>query len=170
MPRESIARRVRRIHALEHATIHILSARFPHRSFIGRSDRKGFVLIGEASPKDILDAANSALHRLQRGEASLAYHPNCGTNLAVTGAATGTAAFLTTLSFRESGWRKRLEQLPTVILTTTVALILSRPLAALAQRHLTTDPDPGNLSVVNVEPLSIRGATAHRVAILDQYE
>lgn len=162
---DSYLQTLRRIHAIEHATIHLLSRRFPHRTFVGHSDRSGFIIIGETSSDEVRKAAESALTRLQHGEASLAYHPNCGTNLVVTGLLVGTTSFLTTISFRETSWRRRLEQLPTVVLAATTALVAARPLAALAQRHLTTDPDPGNLRVHDVEAVSFAGTAAFRVHV-----
>jgi len=162
---DSYLQTLRRIHAIEHATIHVLSRRFPQRMFVGRSDRNGFVIIGKASADEIHKAAEAALTRLRRGETSLAYHPNCGTNLVVTGLLVGTTSFLTTISFRETSWRRRLEQLPTVVLAATTALVAARPIAALAQRHLTTNPDPGDLRIHDVEAVSFAGTAAYRVHV-----
>lgn len=165
MPSDSIIQRIRRIHALEHATIHILTARHPRRFFAGRSSQHGFIILGNASKDDISSASAQALARLQKGERELAYHPNCGTNLVVAGMMAGSASFLTTLSFKERSWKSRLEQLPTVISVTTLALLAAQPLARIAQQRLTTDPDPGSMEIVRVEPVPFGSQTAHRVIV-----
>lgn len=165
MPSDPTLQRMRRIHALEHATIHVLSARHPRRFFAGRSDRHGFIILGKATLENITSAAASALKRLQDGEKELAYHPNCGTNLVVAGLLAGTASFLTTISFRDKSWKDRLEQLPTVVAVTTLTLLAAQPLARLAQERVTTNADPGTMQIVRVEPVSLGGKTAHRVIV-----
>lgn len=86
--------RIRRNHALEHATIHLLAARFPQRPIVGRSDTGGFTLFADLPTEAIEEAAAEALARLRDGDRRMALHPNCGTNLLTTGVLTGSAAFL----------------------------------------------------------------------------
>jgi hypothetical protein len=86
--------RIRRNHALEHATIHLLSARPVRTLLVGRSDSRGFYLMGEVPTDDVESAVLQALARLRAGEARLAVHPNCGTNLVTGAALAGTASFL----------------------------------------------------------------------------
>src|SRR5438270_13376131 len=78
-----LSRRVRRNHALEHATITILSGMVPNLTVSARSSSRGFVILGDVDLGLLRRAADEALQRLQAGEAELAIHPNCGTNLAV---------------------------------------------------------------------------------------
>jgi hypothetical protein len=63
---------MRRNHALEHATIHIVSRRFPNSTFIGRSDSRGFFLFGDISTESLRDCIGEALARLRHGEKQLA--------------------------------------------------------------------------------------------------
>src|SRR5512140_1336514 len=74
----------RRNHALEHATIHILSERFLGQHMLGHSNPTGFLLVGELPTEDVREAASEALSRLQNGEHYLAIHEGCGTNYIVT--------------------------------------------------------------------------------------
>ena len=53
--------RTRQHHAIEHATIHILSARHPGRSFTGYSDPLGFTVFGELDEYDLQTAVGDAL-------------------------------------------------------------------------------------------------------------
>src|SRR5436853_4430761 len=76
-------RRIRQNHALEHATITILSGMVPELSVSARSSSDGFIIFGDVDLGALRRALDEALHRLQAGEAELAIHPNCGTNLAV---------------------------------------------------------------------------------------
>src|SRR6266700_5953466 len=78
-----LSRRVRRNHALEHATITILSGMVPNLTVSARSFSNGFVIFGDVDLGLLRRALDEALSRLQAGEAELAIHPNCGTNLVV---------------------------------------------------------------------------------------
>src|SRR6476620_10358207 len=76
-------RRVRQNHALEHATITILSRHVQDLRVSARSTSRGFTIFGDVDLGQLRRALDEALRRLQAGEAQLAIHPNCGTNLVV---------------------------------------------------------------------------------------
>jgi hypothetical protein len=145
--------RIRRNHGLEHATIHILSARHPRTTLIGRSDSAGFYLYGNVGPEEVRIAADQALARLRAGEHALALHPNCGTNLLTAGVLAGTASFASLLGTRRDRWQDRWERFPLAVLGSVFALIVARPLGMALQRHVTTQGDPGGLEITSVEPV-----------------
>jgi hypothetical protein len=84
---------VRQVHALEHATVWVLSGTPKSSAFRtvtqdddrwgGLSTHQGFYLFGEVETERLTHAVHKALHRLMAGEWHLAVHPRCGTNLAV---------------------------------------------------------------------------------------
>src|SRR5207245_10808680 len=76
-------RRIRQNYALEHATITILSGMVPNLRISARSSSRGFIIFGDVDLGQLRRALDEALRRLQAGEAQLAIHPNCGTNLVV---------------------------------------------------------------------------------------
>jgi hypothetical protein len=159
-----ILQHVRRNHALEHATIHLLSARFPDRTFIGRSDARGFYIYGSISTETLRSAIDQALARLQAGESHLAIHPNCGTNIVTSGFLAGSAAFLSLSGgWSEERWSERVDRLLLAILTSTLALIVSRPLGVLLQKRVTTLAQPGDLQVVSIRRRVQGRSTIHRV-------
>ena len=96
----AILQQTRQHHAIEHATIHLLAARFPRRVMAGMSDPWGFTLFGQLSTEAIEEAVEEAIQRLQDGEEELAFHPNCGTNFTTTILLATAAAFLGSV-----GWR-----------------------------------------------------------------
>lgn len=142
----------RRNHALEHATIHILSARFPGLAMAGHSNPTGFFLIGNLSIDDIRTASSEALTRLQNGESRLALHEGCGTNYVVTGALAGTFALLGMIGTRNT--RQRFERFPLLMLLSALAFMLGQPLGLALQKQVTTQPDPGGLTIEDVYPVS----------------
>ena len=158
--------RIRRNHALEHATIHVLSGRFPNKSFIGRSDPKGFFLYGDITMDEVRAAADEALARLRRGDAHLAIHPNCGTNLVTSGLLAGSASFFALIGIGNKNWRQRLERLPMAITLTMISLIIAQPLGKAVQKHVTTDGDPGQLEIIDVQEMQGFHGTTHRVLTL----
>src|SRR5579883_605184 len=76
-------RRIRQNHALQHATITVLSRMVPDLRVSARSSSTGFIIFGDVDLGQLRRAVDEALARLQAGEAELAIHPNCGTNLVV---------------------------------------------------------------------------------------
>jgi hypothetical protein len=140
---EPIAR-VRRHHAIEHATVTLLSERNPNLRIVGRSDTTGFFIYGEVERAELEDAARRALARLQNGEAALAIHPRCGTNLVVAGLLSALAAILAI------GRKPSLDKIPNVILATTIAGFIAQPLGAKFQERVTTSPDARGARVAGI--------------------
>jgi len=153
--------RVRRNHALEHATLQLLNRTHPQTLLIGRSDPKGFLLYGEVPIEAVGQAVFGAARRLRAGEKRLALHPNCGTNL-VTAATLATLATALALGGAQ-GTRRRIERLPLAVLASLAALLLARPAGELAQRYLTTQAEIGSLQVTSIERLTRPGPAVHRV-------
>lgn len=152
--------RIRRNHGLEHATIHMLSARYPRTSIAGRADRNGFLILGMLPTEAVRQCTEQAMQRLRAGELHLAIHPNCGTNFLTTAVLAGLASYGSLLGGPSQRWRDRLERLPLAILATVLALIIAQPLGAAAQRHITTSGEIGDLRVLEVRRA---GPRLHRV-------
>jgi hypothetical protein len=155
--------RIRRNHALEHATIHLLSARVPRTVLIGRSDSRGFYLAGEVSTDALQHTVHQALARLQAGESGLAVHPNCGTNLMTGAILAGSASFLVAGMARRRRWSDWLEQWPAALLAAALGLAVAQPLGTAIQRRVTTAAQPGELRILSVRRLRARTPTLHRV-------
>ena len=139
-----IVTQLRQNHALEHATMHILSRQNPQIRLMGRSTLSGFLIYGLVDTEDIVDAASEGLARLQQGEGHLAVHPHCGTNLAVTGLLAGAAAFSVSLGRS----RSRLDRLPVALMAATLAAVVAQPLAHRIQERITTTPDVDGIYIV----------------------
>ncbi len=142
-----LVRRTRQHHAIEHATIHVLSERYPQRRFSGYSDPFGFTLYGEVDEYGLQRAVGDALLRLQAGESSLAIHPNCGTNLATSGALATLAALIT-----GGGRRGFWDRFATSLVFVIPALIIARPLGYRLQRY-TTLADVADRWLAEIQPV-----------------
>ena len=117
LPVEPVSR-IRRNHALEHATLQILAQKDPGRRMAGYSDSSGFWVMGDLSLEDLQLAVDEAQARLRAGKSRLAIHPFCGTNFVATGAVAGSLAWLGMLGGR--GLRDKLDRWPMVISLVTV--------------------------------------------------
>ena len=150
---------LRQVHALEHATVWVLSENKsiyspPVKSANLQSDNEllgglstehGFYLYGDVNISHLRRAVTLAQNRLTRGEWDLAVHPRCGTNLSVAmlltaGLAIGVHLLL---PFRP------IEQLIGLGLAATTASELAPDLCSIAQRYLTT-AIPFNLETENI--------------------
>ena len=150
----SLVSRIRRNHALEHATIHLLSARFPKAVFLGRSDVGGFSLLADVTGEAVSMAAHEALARLRGGDHRLALHPNCGTNLLTASLLAGTAAYVTLTGASSRGWRDRFDPLP---------LAVPRPPGSHPRRRAPPKADPQGLGVHSVHTWTRGPTRLHRV-------
>ncbi len=140
---------IRRNHGLEHATINLLSKKFPATSFSGYSDHKGFWIVGDVSTDALLETAQQALIRMKGGERGLAIHANCGTNYVTAGLLAGSLTWLATLGSGNS-FKKKLDRWPLMVMLVTGALIVAQPLGPKVQEHVTTSGEPGNLMVKQI--------------------
>ena len=166
---------LRQVHALEHATVWVLSRslspRLPWRSSSnfqvdnellgGLSTDQGFYLYGEVNISDLRRAVTLALHRLIDGEWDLAVHPRCGTNVSVAmlltaGLAVGMHLLLP---------RGPIEQLIGLGLAATTAAELAPNIGVWTQQYVTTSI-PFNLAIENITGTrDVWGREAHFVKV-----
>jgi Domain of unknown function (DUF6391) len=139
---------IRQVHALEHATVWMLSDAVNFKksklstSYLsadnetigGLSTEKGFYLYGEINPLKLRRAVNLALIRLQQGEWNLALHPRCGTNSSV--AAMLTAGMAVTAHFALP--RSPFHQIMGMGLAAITANYLAPDLGIYVQKYITT--------------------------------
>lgn len=155
--------KVRRVHALEHAAITLMSARDPHLRLVGRSTAKGFWLYGDVDTEEVRTCTEEALRRLREGQAELAIHPRCGTNLAVAGLLTGFSSFIASTSLGRH--EHALNKLPRVVMAATAAMIVAQPLGLLVQEKVTTCPDASRLSVGPIKRTERGNLVIHFVTV-----
>jgi Domain of unknown function (DUF6391) len=155
--------RIRRNHGLEHATLHVLSERFPRTSLAGHSDAGGFWILGDISQDDLQEAVTTALARLKSGEVELAVHPNCGTNFVTSGTFAGIAASMAMFGAGKR-MRDKLERVPLAASLATLALVAAQPLGLYLQEKYTTSGIPGDLKIVEISQSPRKQINAYRVS------
>jgi hypothetical protein len=146
---------IRQVHALEHATVWVLSEMAggtrsnPNVGLAGllggMSTDQGFYLYGTVNTADLQRAVHTALQRMVQGDWDLAVHPNCGTNLSVGMMVTAGLALGSTLLFPKGP----IAQLIGFGMAATVASQIAPDLGSLAQRFVTTSI-PFNLAIDNI--------------------
>lgn len=165
---------LRQVHALEHATVWVLSEsdasgatatpkarQIDNELLGGLSTDQGFYLYGQVNMASLQRAVRVALQRLTSGEWDLAVHPRCGTNLSVgmlltAGLAVGIHLMLP---------RGPIEQLLGLGVAATTAAQLAPELGILAQRYMTT-AIPFNLAIQDITVThDIWGRSAHFVQV-----
>jgi hypothetical protein len=149
---------VKQNHALEHATIVLLSKKFPDVRFAGISFAAGFFVFGDIPTEAIRPTAEEALQLLRTSQPELAVHERCGTNLAVAGMLTGLSAMTV------AKLRKPYNTANNVILASTAALILARPLGLTVQRYFTTQTPNSSMTITGVKPITLFGTPSHFVS------
>ncbi len=148
---------VKQNHALEHATIVLLARKFPEVRFSGISFAAGFFVFGDIPTEAVLPTAQEALQLLRTSQPELAVHERCGTNLAVAGALTGLSAMTI------AKLRRPYNSFNNVMLASTAALVLARPLGLLVQRHVTTQTPNETMTIEGVRRMTVLGTPAHFV-------
>ena len=162
----SLISRTRRNHGLEHATLNLLAKTHPRKPFAGHSDTGGFWILGDIPTDELYQTITDALEKLRSGQSSLAIHQNCGTNLLVSGFASGLAGAAGLIGVGKRP-RDKFERIPIITALSVLALILSRPLGPIIQKNLTTSGTPGPLKVISITKQSLNGVSAHRVKTQD---
>lgn len=137
-------RRTRQNHALEHATVTLLSQALPDLNASARSNSRGFIIFADLDMGEVRRASAEALDRLRAGEAELAIHPNCGTNLAV-----GLSMAIVGSLFALTALRPR-TRIATVAAGSLVGMTVARPVGTLMQRYITTLPDVHDIRIRSV--------------------
>lgn len=135
---------VRRNHGLEHATVHVMTAKNPELRLVGRADTNGFYIYGDVPTEELDAAAHEAIDRMQHGEGRLAVHPRCGTNLVVAGLLTAIAAVVAL------GRKPSLRRIPDAIIATTLAAFVAQPLGLSVQEHITTSPNAAGARIAGI--------------------
>jgi hypothetical protein len=153
---KSLVNRVRRNHALEHATIAIMLNRLGPMRVVGRAAHDGFYIYGNVATDKLRGFADEALHRLQRGEAHLAVSPLCGTNLVVAGVLAGLGSYL-----GASAGRKGLDRFSTAMFAAILGMLAAQPVGRLIQQRYTTSPDLHDVRIVAVDRMA--GGKVHKV-------
>jgi hypothetical protein len=164
---------LRQVHALEHATVWVLSeieakrhsffSTFPadDKNLGGLSTEKGFYLYGSILSPKIKNAAKVALERIKQGEWHLALHPRCGTNASVGVALTAGSILIAHILLP----KRPIEQLIGFALATAIAEGLKPELGMSVQKYLTT-AIPFNLEIGDVrETTDVWGRSAHFVDV-----
>jgi len=166
---------LRQVHALEHATVWVLSElqsasdskgasktrQVDNELLGGLSTEQGFYLYGQVNMASLQRAVRVALQRLTSGEWNLAVHPRCGTNVSVgmllgAGLALGIHLLLP---------RGPIEQLLGLGVAATTAAQLAPELGILAQRYVTT-AIPFNLAIEDITATrDFWGRSAHFVQV-----
>jgi hypothetical protein len=159
---------LRQVHALEHATVWVLSqsgpaatARADNDLLGGMSTDQGFYLYGRVNIAQLRQAVREALQRIASGEWDLAVHPRCGPNLSVGMLLTAGLAVGINLALP----RGPILQLLGLGAAAAAAAQLAPDVGALAQRYVTT-AIPFNLGVVDISVThDFWGREAHFVRV-----
>ncbi len=165
----SFIHRIRRNHALEHATLNLLGKRHPGAQAMGISGPRGFTIYTSLTAEEIVPAVMEALKRLKAGESALRVHRNCGTNTVVTATLT-TLATLLGIRGEKPSIGKTLERLPHLILLNVLALLAAPTLAEWVQGTFTTDANVAGMEIASVFTDYHRGLQRIRVHTRQVYD
>ena len=157
---------LRQVHALEHATVWVLSnlenkQNRDNTSIGGLATEQGFFLYGKINLLLLDKAVKIALKRLQQGEWDLALHPRCGTNTAVAAAMTTTAMLAAHVILPKDFF----SQIVGVGLTGLACNHLAPEIGMSVQKYLTTSI-PFNLKVQEISrEIDQQGRSAHFISL-----
>lgn len=149
-------------HAIEHATIHILSRMAPFTSMAGRSNSRGFYIYGDVPTDMLRRAVDEAIGRLQRGERQLAIHPNCGTNMLASAVLAAGGTMLAVTGTKGRGW---IEQAPAGVLGALIGVVMGQLVGMRLQAKVTTDANLPPVRVTEIERRQLGKRVFHWVGL-----
>ena len=139
-------RRVRRNHALEHATVTLMLEEGVRGPLGGYSTPWGFFIVGDLSKEQLARIVDDALFSLNMGRSEMAISPHCGTNMAVAALFSGVLTRLVLGKSKEGRWKR----MPLVLGAVVVGALLSKPVGNALQRRFTTLSEMDGLEVVSI--------------------
>ncbi|MGI6367981.1 MAG: DUF6391 domain-containing protein [Anaerolineae bacterium] len=158
----SILARIRKNHALEHATLHMLEQGPLPGPVAAHSDWNGITFYGRVDRDVLCRALTRALSALQAGESHLALHSRCGSTIAVP----VLSGLIIGLLLHHMSHTTRKESASALTLAGVLSpLLCAEPLALGAQKQLLTDPHVGSAELLTLRTLSFGRITLHRAAI-----
>lgn len=134
----------------------------PELRVSARSTSRGFTVFGNVDLGQLRRASDEALRRLQAGEAELAIHPNCGTNLVVGASFVALGALI---GMSASRMRTRMASLA---LFPVIGVNAARPLGQLVQKYITTLPDLRGVRVTEIYRRKLLGFTVVEVRTIQE--
>jgi len=137
-------KRLRKNHALEHATINVIEERFGPTNLAGLARKDGFYIKGFVDPILLEEAARVALFRMKRGEKSLAVHKRCGTTMAMVN-------FIAAVTFLLLLFLTGYLTVLNVLLALLVSYALGPLLSPWIQMKLTTSAKVDDMEILGVE-------------------
>lgn len=141
----AINRRLRKNHALEHATINVLEKRIGRKNILsGYARENGFYIFGPTSLEDVFSASIEGRERLINGESEFAIHDRCGTSIAVAG-------FLTFITFLLLLILTHSINIFLLLIAFLIGEVFGPVLGRFTQKYFTTDPNVENINIVDVE-------------------
>ncbi|RJQ41330.1 MAG: hypothetical protein C4545_06910 [Anaerolineaceae bacterium] len=154
--------KVRSNHALEHATLHVLSTEVTRARVSGLSDAGGFWLLGEVPTALVFESARGALERMKAGDTGLAMHDNCGSNLVPSIMVSGGLAWLA-MAGTGNSLRKKAVRFPIAVLLALVGFEAAKPIGPLLQEKTTSTDHVDSMVVREVRCYKPYGLVIHRV-------
>lgn len=133
-------KKLRRNHALEHATVNVLEDEYGYKNLAGYADNNGFYILGVQNIYHVLDAAKKGLFLMKRGRKGLAIHGRCGTSM--TAANLISAVIFLLLLFVTGHF-----SLLNVVIALAAANIFGPVLGRLIQKYFTTSPDVSEMEI-----------------------
>jgi len=154
--------KIRRNHALEHATVALMIEEGINGLVAGYATSNGFWLFSKAINHDVANASEKALKRLCQGNSSLAVSKNCGTNIVLTILVADLAFHLyrriTKSNSADFGAR---------ILISAASIAISNPLGLKIQQYLTTLSDVRRVKIMKVRSYKFGRMYLHKVYTIE---
>ena len=120
--------------------------------------------MGNVETPEVESAVQEALTRMRNGEHNLAVHPNCGTGLVTTGIMATMAGMIGSIGVKR-GVSDYMARMPTIVLLTIGAIVLSQPIGLQLQEHFTTLGDPGDLQVLGIQREETTGLLGGKIVM-----
>ena len=141
---------IRRNHAIEHATVSILTEQKGKSAVLGFAIPSGFIIYSKSNKDEIVSAANHGLKLMKSGISDISISQFCGTNLVVAALLTGVS---TVLLGKILG--KKSKNILNITNGFLLSALLSKPIGRIVQKYVTTDPNVKNIQIENSRSLKV---------------
>ena len=150
---------IRRNHAIEHATVSILTEQISKSAVVGFAVPSGFIIYSKSGKDEILSAANNGLNLMKSGDSEISISQFCGTNLVVAALLTGVS---TIILGKICG--KKSKNILNIANGFVLSALLSKPIGRIVQKYVTTDSSVQNIQIKNGRSLKIGSFYIHFIS------
>ena len=154
----TLFRKIRQNHGIEHAAVAILTKRKIKPPIIGLATTSGFIIYCKSNKDEMLSATNEAVKLINSGASELAISQFCGTNIVVGATISGLSALILSKLLGKNS-----KGIVNIASGFFISTLLSKPIGRIVQKYITTNSSIDGIQVKYIRSLNLGKFYIHHI-------